>query len=264
MVLSQIVNLDPMRILFLYASLMALPFGGFAQSLAPRVVASGGIDVSTGGFRFSAVVGEAAVAVYGDGSHFLTVGFEQPFPLPAPLPLEWLSFTGRYVNGQVELEWITAREFNTDHFDVERSADGGRFDKIGEVAAAGNSTATTTYRTTDAEPVLGKNYYRLRQVDVDGRSTYSPIILVETSGIAGWSAYPNPAHGHFALAIRSTGTRNIIVDLYNPGGQIVASRQIACSAGTTVIEWNLAQLAAGLYFIRSRANELPSLPVQLF
>lgn len=264
MVLSQIVNLDPMRILFLNASLMALPFGGLAQSLAPRVVASGGIDVSTGGFRFSAVVGEAAVAVYGDGSHFLTVGFEQPFPLPAPLPLEWLSFTGRYVNGQVALEWITAREFSTDHFDVERSADGGRFDKISQEAAAGNATAATTYRTVDVSPLTGKNYYRIRQVDVDGRSAFSSVIVVETSDLAGWSAYPNPAHGHFALAIRSTGARNIFVDLYNPGGQIVASRQIECSAGTTVIEWNLARLPAGLYFLKSRANELPPLPVQLF
>jgi hypothetical protein len=261
--LLQIVNPETMRIIWSYLVFLGLPFSGFAQSLAPRVVGSGGVDASVGAFRFSGVVGEPVAATYGGSGHFLTVGFEQPFPVSAPLPLEWLAFSGRFVNGQVELEWVTGREYNTDRFDVERSADGRRFDKISQVAAAGNPTAATTYRTVDGSPLSGKNYYRIRQVDVDGRSSYSVVVLVETSGLAGWSVYPNPAHGHFALEIRSAAARTIVVYLYSWGGQLMASRQVACMGGRTVIEWDVPGLSGGLYVLRAGGNELAPLLVRL-
>jgi len=113
-----------------------------------------------------------------------------------PLPIELLTFEASKKSEEaVLLEWSTASETNNDFFELEKSVDGVAFETIGQVQGAGNSSRKLEYDFVDNAPVEGWNYYRLRQVDFDGTSTYSEIrqLLFEpgnkNSKIVVW---PNP------------------------------------------------------------------------
>ena len=95
------------------------------------------------------------------------------------VPITWLSFNASLKNKVVQLDWKTSSETNSSHFDIERSTNGFSYEKIGEVKAAGNSNTVSYYDFTDRLPVKGMNYYRLKQVDLDGKYSYSEIRNVE-------------------------------------------------------------------------------------
>ena len=168
------------------------------------------------------------------------------FTVSGFLPLEWISFTGRKVNGKVALKWITDNEINTSHFDVERSTNGIAFSKIGEVAAA-NRSGMHHYNFDDLQPHKGLNYYRLKQIDRDGRSKYSIIVQVLFYGYGDMLiVYPNPAK--HVLNIRLDGyAGNPMINIYNEGGQLVKQERLKADVSNTIIT---SKLAAGRYTIQ--------------
>ncbi len=95
-----------------------------------------------------------------------------------PLPVELTYFRGQVVDNQVELNWETSWEQNASHFDVQRSRDLSEFVTLQSLTAAGDVSERTLYTATDAAPVPGVMYYRLRQVDRDGKFVYSKVIPV--------------------------------------------------------------------------------------
>ena len=104
-----------------------------------------------------------------------------------PLPVELTAFTATSRDaGQVVLRWSTASELNNDRFDVQRSADGQQFTTLGTVRGQGSSTVPHAYSYHDelllASPT--RCYYRLRQVDTNGTSTFSPVRTVLVAGAA--------------------------------------------------------------------------------
>jgi len=113
----------------------------------------------------------------------------------SPLPIELLKFDGRPAGGVVDLSWETAIEINNQSFEVERSQDGEEFIPIGSIPGARNSRSVNKYNFTDTYPLAGNAYYRLRQTDHDGRSTYSWVIRVETPATFTIVAWPNPWDG---------------------------------------------------------------------
>ncbi|WP_207895922.1 lamin tail domain-containing protein [Hymenobacter gummosus] len=109
-----------------------------------------------------------------------------------PLPVELTSFTAQRQEAGVLLQWVTAQEKSSAYFEVQRSTDGHEFAALGTLAAAGTSTSRRTYHWVDARPVAGTAYYRLKQVDTDGSTAYSPVVVVQ-AGNAGLQLFPNPA-----------------------------------------------------------------------
>ena len=97
------------------------------------------------------------------------------------LPVSLTSFTAQKQNDHTLLQWSTASETNSKDFIVQRSHDGNNWNKIGTVAAAGNSQSTTNYNYVDNNPSAGINYYRLLQTDIDGKSSYSETRTVKFS-----------------------------------------------------------------------------------
>ena len=93
------------------------------------------------------------------------------------LPVQLLHFEGSYVNGRVALEFATAQEYNNDYFQLERSNDNGlSFEKVGSLPGQSQSNEKYSYYMIDENPPSGWNYYRLRQVDVDGSTQlFGPI-----------------------------------------------------------------------------------------
>lgn len=99
-----------------------------------------------------------------------------------PLPVQLLTFTGRAEGDGVRLDWITATESGSSHFAVERSTDALLYGGVGTVAAAGCSQAAIGYTHVDRAPVPGLNYYRLRQVDLDGSEHHHGPVAVWVGG----------------------------------------------------------------------------------
>ena len=108
-----------------------------------------------------------------------------------PLPVELTRFNATAQAKGVALSWATATEKNNDRFEVQRSADGQSFQTIGTVKGQGNSSSLREYSFTDSRPFAGQSYYRLRQVDTDGSSAFSPVVTVQTQTEV--AVYPTPA-----------------------------------------------------------------------
>jgi len=143
---------------------------------------------------------------------------------------------GYPVQSGIQLQWATAVELNALRYDIERSADGISYRKIGAVSAKGTVSAQNEYGFLDKSPLPGTNYYRLNQIDIDGRSNIGNVATVKwESTLTG--VFPNPTPAHFD--IRSAGGWEKLV-LKNNLGQVV--RTI-----TTGQETTLAGLQSGVY-----------------
>lgn len=164
-----------------------------------------------------------------------------------PLPLKWASFTAHPTGDQVDLQWVTADVVNNDHFEIERSTDGNTFvsigslpDKTGELGAS--------YNFTDPSPVKGVDLYRIRQVDIDGRYSWSLIVEVTiTPGTQGIYLQANPVSEVVMLInTRQQLVRGLqIVDL---SGRVLAN--INSNSSNTRIGANVGWLQPGYYFLR--------------
>lgn len=100
------------------------------------------------------------------------------------LPIELISFDAKLdINNNVLTNWITASEHNNNYFEVFNSIDGVNYTSIGKVQGSGNSTTSNKYELTHIKPNEGINYYKLKQVDFDGKYTYSKIIIIDVPKI---------------------------------------------------------------------------------
>ena len=174
----------------------------------------------------------------------------------APLPVELTRFTAEPTGDDALLRWATASEKNNDRFEVEASADGQAFRRIGTVAGHGNSTQPREYQFVDksiaryaADPV----YYRLRQVDQDGSESFSPVRTVRVAAPAGLTAaaWPNPfATAGPALTLRTALAGPATLLVHDALGRRVLSRPLALPAGTTTLPLaELGPLATGVYVL---------------
>ncbi|WP_218022461.1 LamG-like jellyroll fold domain-containing protein [Chryseotalea sanaruensis] len=123
-----------------------------------------------------------------------------------PLPVELTTFTGRNENGFNKIKWSTASELNNDYFELQRSANGETFTTMGIIQGKGTTSALSNYLFDDEAPLVGNNYYRLKQVDYNGAFEYSHIILVKNdseAAVFNISVFPNPLAEGTALTIRS-------------------------------------------------------------
>ena len=109
-----------------------------------------------------------------------------------PLPMELINFNANQKNDNIVLSWKTATEQNNDYFEVEHSSNAREFTSLDRVKAEGMSSYPREYSYLDKNPIYGTNYYRLFQVDMDGKSTRSHIVSVEMDK-HDISFYPNPA-----------------------------------------------------------------------
>lgn len=167
-----------------------------------------------------------------------------------PLPVELLSFTAVPVNNEVDLNWATASELNNDFFEVQRSVDGIEFQRIATIDGAGTIQTLSEYQHIDKTPLANKSYYRLKQTDFDGRSSYSRIVAVNMAEVA-LSVHPNPVNRGTLVKVNKTG--DFIVT--NTMGVIVL--RVANSN-----ELDISALAPGVYTIMSSTGSFQRLVVQ--
>ena len=159
-----------------------------------------------------------------------------------PLPVKWASFKGTVLeNRAVQLSWQTATERNNSYFEVQRSSDAELFTALGQVKGVDTSDKLNTYSFTDNQPTLGTNYYRLKQVDTDGTSSYSKTIAVIFRGGNFLTIYPNPATDQVSIQLKDAVAIQS-VSLYDQSGRML--RQL--NAARTV---SVGNLAPGVYYL---------------
>ncbi|WP_460502004.1 hypothetical protein [Hymenobacter agri] len=172
-----------------------------------------------------------------------------------PLPVELTAFTATAKNLDALLAWNTASEKNSDHFDVERSLNGTDFVKIDEVKGQGTSTASTDYARTDAgigAKAEGLVYYRLKQVDADGTSSYSPVRSVRFGKVVpAISLFPNPAASATTLDLMALPAGSYQVSVLDAAGRIVLHTTL--DAGLTHA-LQLNTIASGSYTLLVRGT----------
>ena len=186
-------------------------------------------------------------------------------PVIAPLPIELVSFTGTPVCGAVELKWSTASEKNNDHFTLMRSADGLLFDEVTRVPGAGDSQSLQTYSYRDGSAAGGAMYYVLSQTDMDGTTTDSPAIVVQTLDrhcAEVVSLFPNPASDVIhVFGSNWNSEQPITITIEDLAGRMVRSFG---SVDQRMIDVNVSDLAGGQYLLTiDRAGESRSYPVSV-
>jgi uncharacterized repeat protein (TIGR01451 family) len=164
----------------------------------------------------------------------------------ATLPVELVRFDVKTTGRVADLTWTTASERNSAWFVVERSANGRDFHVLGRVAAAGTSAAPHAYAWTDAAPLVGLNYYRLRLVDTNGAAENSDVRSVRFNAtVVPVAVWPNPFTDRVQLDLSAyAATETVLFNLTDASGRLV--RQIALPGGVVTTE-SFEGLPSGSY-----------------
>ncbi|SDE61007.1 Por secretion system C-terminal sorting domain-containing protein [Dyadobacter soli] len=158
------------------------------------------------------------------------------------LPVTLVAFDVRKEGSTSLLGWSTTAETNSDRFEIERSANGKAWSKIGTVASTGESKVLVKYTFSDANPLSGENYYRLKMVDKDATFAYSSIKNVSFGHLAKQLAYPNPARDIVYIQDADNVKSVSVIDM---NGKTVKEAGIA--AGGT---FRVDGLAVGMYLVK--------------
>jgi len=176
----------------------------------------------------------------------------------ATLPIKLISFTAKFEEGIVNLDWATAAEINNSFFTIERSQDGAHFEHLLTQPGAGNSTVNKYYTAIDQRPLTGFSYYRLKQTDYDGHYSYSDVQTVKNGSgdmqesdmaLNIKSIYPNPFITSFKLNFVIKTSTLVDFSLMNTSGQVVAQSKIEAEEGYNTYEFlDNKNLKKGIYF----------------
>jgi hypothetical protein len=157
-------------------------------------------------------------------------------PFAEVLPVKFLGFSAVMKNKDVLVQWSTTEEVNAASFEVERSNDGTNWNTIGQVAAAGNSSSIVNYSFTDKNITSGTVYYRVKQVDIDGRFVFTPVRSIKPGTTNGAnvniaSTGQSKVLLQFATEVKGTVTVRFI----SPAGQVLAQQTLNKPFGQVIL-----------------------------
>jgi len=177
------------------------------------------------------------------------------YPAPSTLPVKLTAFTASLVKEKVSLKWETASEINVSHFELERSTDGVNFSQTALVFANGSIATQANYAYSDnvssfQVPVV---YYRLRSVDIDGKSELSETRIIRIGKTDANSisilTFPNPVMNELRITVPNNWqNKQTVFELFNANGQIASRKATTGSNQTETI--NTSNLAPGFYIVR--------------
>lgn len=172
------------------------------------------------------------------------------------LPAGLLAFAGQREGALNRLRWTTASEQNNRGFEVQRSTDGVNFMSIGFVnsqAVSGNSTGQLSYSFTDNHPAGARQYYRLRQLDLNNLGRMSNIVLIKgekPASLAIAGLYPNPASTLVNVDLASPVRGQATIQVLDMTGKSVMQRTVTIEAGNNTIPMDISRLTKGTYLIK--------------
>ena len=232
-----------------------------AQEETPGAATNYWVDVvftAVNQVRFTQIMDSYGVTCLSTSPNLTTLNL-QPVNC-AFLPVTLTDFKLSVETNTVALQWSTASENNNKGFEVQRSTDGVQWSAIGFVNGAINSQTVRKYSYTDKNLSEGRYYYRLKQVDLDEKSSYSKVISATISGVATGYAleqnYPNPSLGNTTITYSLPVRSQVVIALYDMQGRMV--KQLVSEtkeAGSHTVSLNTRDLSKGVYHYKMKAGE---------
>jgi hypothetical protein len=176
------------------------------------------------------------------------------------MPVKYSAFDAVVVDQSVVLSWITEQEINNNHFEVERSFDGVSFKTTAIVLDGFENGTKKNYQLKDNDAELQSKsvvYYRLKQVDNDGKGFYTNTLVVKLKAAEGVviQTSPNPFTENINIRFTSTGNSVAEISIINANGQQVLSKKSSVSKGYNNIQvGGLTTLAPGMYIAQLKMN----------
>lgn len=162
------------------------------------------------------------------------------------LPVELVSFSGTQQNSTIALQWTTASEIENESFVLQHSSNLEDWEDFANIPGAGNSTQPSTYSARFDHPVIGTNYFRIKQVDFDGDETIHQIIAVNFRDFPQQLVLsPNPARSYTSIQVSELNHFKV----FNMAGQDVTS-QVKAEKTEDQLAINIQHLTPGIYFIQ--------------
>jgi len=167
-----------------------------------------------------------------------------------PVKLEYFTARQETGNNRFFFEWATSSEENSSHFEIEKSTNGTDFTLAGRIQASGNTAESNSYDYSLDIAIAPVYYFRLRQVDIDGKEYISSIVRLETNTFGTITSNPNPSSGNLNIESTSGNIKTIL--LYNSSG-------IACKTLYQVnkksCQLDISDLPTGTYFLQVVIND---------
>ena len=180
-------------------------------------------------------------------------------PKNTALPVELLNFDAVAENHMVNIFWSTATEINNDHFTLERSVDGRHFEAIAEIKGAGTSNSINNYGYEDKFPLSGISYYRLKQVDYNGKFEYSKIAVIHfgnpTNDFNSLSVGPNPCHNIINIHLTTLAAGKVLMTVVDLTGKVLYTQSTDGLQGNNSLNLNVDGLAIGEYILQIRYDD---------
>jgi hypothetical protein len=180
----------------------------------------------------------------------------------SPLPVELVSFTANCEEEVVLISWSTASENNSSYFEVKKSIDGYDWNTIETVAAAGNSTELLEYSILDRNVTVGNAYYRLNQVDIDGKSELFDVVnsnCVQNDLSNLLCAYPNPSCGEFYVEFNSKDLEGVAtIHIFDSKGLVVYNSKDQLSKGLNFYTIGDIATKESVYYIHLQSDGFKS------
>ena len=192
-----------------------------------------------------------------------TISSEGGLGWTGPLPVELLDFTAKCLeDNTVQIDWSTASENNSSHFEVRKSINGYTWNTIETVPSAGNSTELLNYSVLDRDYTSGNAYYRLKQFDIDGKYEHFDVVNVncdEEITSNKLIAYPNPSSTEFFVDFNSeTIEGKGILTIVDTRGVIVYSKTISIEKGNNFFTIDDLKVLEGVYYINLQSDGFKS------
>ena len=178
------------------------------------------------------------------------------------LPVELLSFSGIKEGNFIKLIWKTANEINNDYFIIERSEEGKIFEEIARVNGAGTSSSISKYEFTDKQLStfnfqLETIYYRLKQVDFDGKYEYfGPVSFSSPSSEElNFILHNSPVANELIATLVLSEDANVALDIIDLQGRVVKAGQVSANKGSNLLKIDLSNATAGIYVVNVRTGQ---------
>ena len=166
------------------------------------------------------------------------------------LPVTFTSVKAYRQDKNINVEWKVENEMNMKQYEVEKSTNGTQFTRIAVKPASANGGLSAIYVTADVNPVEGYNYYRIKSVDINGKTAYTNVVKVLMGSIKNDIMIdPNPiTDGMIRLQFNNQAAGGYNIRLISKSGQVIVSKQISHAEGssTEIIKWDY-NLAHGMY-----------------
>ncbi len=214
-------------------------FGSFAYITANTYATNTNYPVTAGSYQ----------TVNAGGSDVVVAQLPLDCSCGAVLPSELISFEGINQGAVNILKWETGSEINNDFFTVERSSNGKKFESVGIIKGAGNSSNMLNYSFIDHEPFSGINYYRLKQTGYDRKYTYSNVIPINTNSEPCLKIFPNPADKeNINLILMTPSATKLFIVISDIAGREIFSKTLSeLQDGKFLIKTD--KLSRGIYFV---------------